>query len=890
MRLLRGLKMAWSRLTRAAQRDSELDEELADHLDHEIDARVAAGESPAQAGRNARLALGNLTATAEQSRAQRSFAFLTGLGQDLSFALRLMRKSPVFTLAAVASLALGIGANTAIFSIYNRLLLDTIPVSKPNELYQLQFRTMRNEPGEFSRSFPYPFLREIQDSSSNTADATCASSGGASLRTGNVSRMIATELVCGNYFSLLGLRPVLGRLLQPSDNVTPGAHSVAVVAYHFWQSEYGADPNIVGRTVEFNRHPFTVVGVAPQGFFSAYKGNLPNFHLPVVMDGVINGSTTRTTVRSSYWIPILIRDKSGVLPARLETELAARFRAYRSASERGDFDEKAEATLTMRLDGAARGLNARRAEQRARKPLTVLLAVVGAVLLIACINIANLLLARASARQREIATRLALGASRGRLIRQFLTESLLLALTGGAAGFLLALALERYLLKEAYGEPSLILLGDGPSLFVLAASLGLTVLAGLGFGLAPALTADRQGVRTSHRMVGRKLLVSLQVALSILLLMAAGLFLKTLGNLRSVDSGFSRDNLFTFQLSPGLIETNPIALQNYFRRVEVQIRQVPGIAGASFSSMGVLSGGEWGSGISVAGVTIPEGDREPMRNGVGANFFTIIGARLLEGRDLVPADNSPAAPKVAIVNQSFARRYFGASSAIGRLIGPGGRDGKPDFMIVGVVADIRDSQINQIGEKYWYVPYTKTTRFASMTLTARAFGDAASLLKLIRAEVARVDPNVPISQERTMAAQVEEQIAQERLVAKVSTFFALVAGLLAVIGLYGVLAYTVERRTKEIGIRIALGESRGQVVARVLNEALVYIGIGVAFGIPMALALAAFAEKLLYGVKPADWPTLAAAVLVIAGFGLLAGWVSARRAASIEPMAALRIE
>ena len=890
MRLPRRLKMAWSSLTRSAQRDGELDEELASHLAHEIEARVAAGESPARADRNARLALGNLTATAEQSRAQHSFAFLTGLGQDLSFALRLMRKSPVFTLAAVASLALGIGANTAVFSIYNRLLLDKIPVAAPNELYQLQFRTMRDEPGEFSNSLPYPFIRQIQDNAPNIAGATCATSGGASLRTGNDSRMIATELVCGNYFSLLGLRPVVGRLLQPSDNVTPGAHPVAVLAYHFWRSEYGADPGIVGRTVEINRHPFTVIGVAPRGFFSVYKGNLPNFYLPIVMDGVMNGTPTRTTKLGSHWTRILIRNKAGVLPSQLETEFAARLRAYRSVSDIYGFDPKVEATLVTRLDAAARGLNARRTQQREGKPLTVLLAVVGAILLIACINIANLLLARAAARQREIATRLALGASRGRLIRQFLTESLMLAFTGGAAGFLLALALERYLLREAYGESSLLVLGDGPSVLVMVGCLALTILAGLGFGLAPALTADRKGARTSHRMVGRKLLVSLQVALSILLLMAAGLFLKTLGNLRSVDAGFSRDNLITLQVSPGLIESNPVALQSYFRRVEDRIREVPGLAGASFSSMGVLSGDNWSSEISVAGVAIAPGSREPLRNAVGPNFFTTIGARILEGRDFVFADNSSTAPKVAVVNQSFARHYFGDSSAMGRLIGPGDRNPKPAFTIVGVVADIRDSRINQIGDKYWYIPYAQATRFASMTLTARAFGDPPSLLKLIRAEVARVDPNVPISQERTMAAQVEEQIRQERLVTKVSSFFALVAVLLAVIGLYGVLAYTVERRTKEIGIRIALGESRGQVLTRILNEALVYVGVGVAVGIPMALALAAFAEKLLYGVKPADWPTLAAAVLVIAAFGLLAGWVTARRAASIEPMAALRIE
>ncbi len=890
MRIARRIQMAWSSLTGSAQRDRELEEELAVHLAHETDARIAAGESPAQATRNARLALGNPTATAEQARAQHSFAFLTGLGQDLSFAFRLMRKSPVFTLAAVASLALGIGANTAIFSLYNRLLLDTIPVAAPNELYQLQFRTMRDDPGEFTTSLPYLFIRQIQDDVPNIGATTCAADDSVSLRTGATSRMVPMELVCGNFFEVLGLRPALGRLIHPSDNRTPDAHPVAVLAHHFWRAQYGSDPGIVGRTVELNRHSFTVIGVAPPDFFSFSKGDLPDFFLPIVMDGFLVGTPTGTTEPGSYWIKTLIRTNRGANTSQLEADLGARFREYRRVLDRVELDQKVNDSLTVHLDSAARGFNARKFAAREGKPLSMLLAVVGAVLLIACINIANLLLARAAARQREIATRLALGASRLRLIRQFLTESLLLALAGGSAGLLLAIALERYLIQESYGERTLLLLGDGPSPLVLLTSLVLTLLTGLGFGLAPALTADRQGIRASHRMVGRKLLVSLQVALSVLLLMAAGLFLKTLGNLRAADAGFSRDNLITMRVSPGLIDSNPASLHSYYKKVEDRIRQVPGLAGAAFSSIGVLAGAQWGSGISVAGVAIPEGDSEPLRNAVGPNFFTIIGARLIEGRDFAFADNSPTAPKVAVVNQAFARHYFGKSSAIGRLIGPGGRNAKPGFTIVGVVADIRDWRINEIGEKYWYVPYEQSGRVRSMTLTARASGDPPSVLKLIRAQVGSVDPNVPISQELTMAAQVEEQISQERLVAKVSTFFALVAVLLAVIGLYGVLAYTVERRTKEIGIRIALGESRGQVLARVLNEALLYIGLGVAAGVPMALALAAFAEKLLYGVKPVDWPTLSLAVLVIASFGLLAGWVTARRAASIEPMAALRIE
>ncbi|WP_031499651.1 ABC transporter permease [Bryobacter aggregatus] len=893
MRTLRRLKRAWSSLFHSGSRDVELDDELAAHLAHEIDARVAGGESVAEATRQAHLALGRVAAVSEETRAQRSFAFLTGLSQDLSFALRLMRKSPVFTLAAVGSLALGIGANTAIYSLYSRILIDEMPVHAPSELYQLLSRTSNQKAGQFNTSYSYPFIRELQENSPQLQGVTCSANGAVSLRSGAQSKIVSVEEVCGNYFSLLGIQPALGRLLQPADNVDPGAHPVAVLSHHYWRSEYGSDPEIVGRRVEFNGHPFTIVGITPPNYFSFSKGNLPNFFVPIVMDGVISSSPTMTTDPGSYWISVVMRTKPGVSLASLESEIAARYRRYRAANggtSQSEYQKKVESTLIVHLESAAQGFGTRSRVESDQKPLTLLLCVVGAVLLIACINIANLLLARATARQREIATRLALGASRMRLVRQFLTESLLLAASGGVAGLALALTLERALMREAYGKNAQLLVDGGPSWLVLLACFGLTIVAGFGFGLAPALSADRQGIRAPRRMVGRKLLVSLQVALSILLLMGAGLFLKTLSNLRTADSGFVRDQLVTMQLTPGLLGRKPEELRAYYRNVEQRVAEVPGVAGVSFNAVGLLAGSRWGSGIQVAGVVIPEGEPAPLRNAVGPKFFSMIGARFIEGRDFEFADNSETAPKVAIVNQSFARRYFGNSSAIGRMIGPGNRETKPSFTIVGVVADLRDARITAEAERYWYVPYAQQNRLPSLTLTARAQGESVALLKMIQAEVARVDPNVPISRQQTMATTLEDQISLERLVARVSSFFALVAVLLAVIGLYGVMAYTVERRTREIGIRMALGEERSRVLGGVLREALLYVGIGVLMGIPLALGLARFSTKLLYGVQPMDWMSLSIAVATITGFGMLAGFLTARRAASIEPMMALRIE
>ncbi|MCX6613382.1 MAG: ABC transporter permease [Acidobacteria bacterium] len=888
MKLLRKLQFAWRGLFGGAGRDRELSEELHSHLEMEIEMRLGRGETRAEAERGARLALGNLTSVAEETRESWSFAFLTGIGQDLSFAWRLMKKSPVFTLAAVASLGLGIGANTAIFSVFDRVLRAPLAVSEPEDLYQLTIRTSQNKPGSYTTSYSYPLVAEIESKTSSVDAATCSTSWTASYQASGSARRMGVEMVCGNLFEVLGLKAQLGRLIGSGD----GASAVAVLANHFWRSEFGADPDVIGRKISLNRVSYTIIGVAPPTYFSLYKGNTPKIYAPVLTDGLLKGKPSDTTVRTMWWLRILVRRKAGATTEQMNAELTPLIREYWRSSETkvSDFLDREIKSMQASVLSASRGYDQARREAEYQSAFRLLLAVVGVVLLIACINIANLLLARATARQKEIATRLALGASRSRLVRQFLTESLALSSLGGLAGLLLALGLERVLMVEAFGQNALVLLPDGLSASVLSLTIGLSLIAGLGFGLLPALSADRQGVGGNSRFTGRKLMVSFQVALSVLLLSAAGLFLQTLENYRRIDSGFTRENLVTMRLSPPPGQSKE-ALLSYYGRVERKLKDMPGGLGASMSSMGLLVDYLWSSGIHVVGLSIPEGEAGPLRNAVGANFFTVMGASLIEGRDFDESDNRVDAPLVAIVNQTFARRYFGTASPLGRQIGPGIRTGDvaKHYTVVGVVADLRDARINVSPERYWYVPLAQQERVDSVDVYVRTSASGPGVAE-VRSAIAALDIGVPISEEGTVSLAVEAQLRQERLVARLSAFFAGVALLLAVVGLYGVMAYTVERKTKEIGIRMALGESRGEILWKVMRETLIYVGLGVSLGVPMAIGLGRLAEKMLFGVKPADWLSIGLAVTSIGVFGLLAGLITARRAASIEPLAALRIE
>jgi predicted permease len=881
-----------------ARRDADLEAELTAHLEHQVHALVQRGWSEEDAKREARLRLGNPTGVAEQTRDVWWFAVWTGIWQDARFALRWMRRAPVFTLAAVASLALGIGANTAIYSVFERVLFGELPVRDPEELVQVVFRDAGTQPGSWDASLPYPLWRELayesgmgsgtgsgMGSGTGIADLSCIAVTRPSFAENASTRMVLAELTCPNYFQTMGLRPQLGRLLRPGDE------RVVVLADHFWRSQYGADPTIVGKKLTLSGTVFEVVGVAPREYFSSRKTNAPALFVPIEMDGVLMASTSITADPQSYWLAMFGRVRGGANREALEQALTARMRGYlTSTGGDGEENKRRIATLRVSLLSARTGVDSHDADQEYRAPFLCLMAVVGTVLLIACINIANLLLARASARQREIATRLAIGASRWRLVRQFLTESLALALLGGALGIALALAMEQALLREAMGASVLVQAGGLPSSGVMWFALGVTLLAALLFGLAPAWTADRQGLQVRSRFLGRKLMVSLQVALSVVLLSSAGLFLKTIERLRNTDAGFDRRQMVTLTVRPILAGMNDAQAAVYYRALEEKLAGTPGVRQAVLCVVPLMGFAQWSSGIQVEGMMISATERPPMRNAVSAGYFTALGSRLLAGRDFTAADNRPNAPKVAIVNESFARRYFGGASPLGRRIGVGNQSARPEHEIVGVVRDLLDFRLGQERESYWYVPYAQQARMNSMTVVARVEGDLDAMLKTVRAEVAAVDARVPISRETTMADNVEQQIQQERLIAYLSAFFAGVAVLLAVVGLYGVMSYTVERRTREIGIRVALGESRAAVMGRVLREAGMFVGLGALGGVGLAWSLAGLLEKLLHGVPSRDFAMLLAAVGVVALFGMAAGYVTARRAAGIDPARALAAE
>jgi predicted permease len=866
---------------------------LESHLLHEQDRLHAQGYTEGEARRRARLHLGNPTLTAEDTRAQWRFSSISSVAQDLRFAARLMRRNPVFTIAAILSLALGIGATTAVFSVFDKVLFGALPVESPETLVRVQFEEPNTSRDRIGEAMPYPYTLELQRNAKTLTDVSCSSGARPSLSERGGSRLISAELVCGNYFQTLGLRPQLGRLLTPADNQRAGEHTVAVLSHHFWQSEYAGDPNIVGRTITLSRVPFVVVGVAPEGFFSVRKSNAPAVFVPIVMDGVMYGGPTGTNFPGSYWLAIFARKPASLPASAVQAELTPGFREYRRVNAEGpfsDYQKKVEAGIRIVIEDASRGIDSGDADEQYGKPFLLLMAVVATVLLIACINIANLLLARASARQREISTRLAIGASRPRLIRQFFTESVALAALGGVAGIALSLALEHWLLREGIGISSLLLSTSVPAPKVLAFAAAITALSAIVFGLLPACVADRQGLNARSKFAGRKLLVSLQVALSIMLLMAAGIFLKTIQNLRAVDTGFDRAQMVSLMVRPELSGLSRDAFPAYYRQVEERVAQVPGVRGVMLMTIPIVDFSQWGSGLQIAGQEVPPGEPSPMRNTVGPNLFTALRARMLEGRDFLPSDNSPNAPKVAIINESFARRYFPGVSPLGKHIGPGNKAERPRFQIIGVVRDLLDNRIQEKPERYWYVPYLQQTRIAAMVIAARVDGSTGEMLKRVRAAVSEVNRVVPITRERTMEENVETQIRQEKVIAQLCTLFGAIAALLAVIGLYGVMAYTVERRTREIGIRIALGETQTAVLWRILREALLYLGIGAAIGIPLALGLGRFAEKLLYGVPAQDWTTLSASILAVSSAGALAGFVSAKRAAAIEPWRALRTE
>jgi predicted permease len=820
--------------------------------------------------------------------------------QDLRFGVRMLMKSPGFTLVAVFSLALGIGANTAIFSLLDALLLKPLPVKQPEQLVTVN-AALPSQPGRSFSPFSYPVFREMREKNSVFSDMFARSGFQASMNASGQTERVRGEVVSGNFFSVLGLNPQLGRLLTEADDQTPGAHPVAVLSFNFWQRRFGADPNIVGKTINLNNYPFTIIGVAPQGFYSVEVGDAPDVRIPITMDGQVRPRGNRPILedRGSGWLAVMARLKPGVSIEQAQAGADNVFQTAREPDVRrntGDSqDDRNYRSLRIQLNSAKTG-NSNLSRQFSR-PLTVLMGLVGIVLLIACLNVANLLLARATMRQKEIAVRLALGAGRFRLVRQLLTEGFLLSALGGTLGFLFARWGTDLLLAFLPQGRTLEITFFGPDLRMLGFTLGVTLLSALFFGLLPALQATRPNLIPAlknetvvvsgggRRWELGRLLVVMQVALSLVLLVGAGLFARSLRNLRTVEMGYHTDQVVTMSLDPAQIGYKIEPLRNFYSQLSERLAALPGVKTTTFARNVPMSGSFSRFGIEAQGYQARPGEEMAVLfNQVAPQFFATFGTPILLGREFT-AQDLPESPKVAIINQGVARRFFGSDNALGKRIT---LENYKDLEIVGVVADAKYRNLKEAPPLTAYVPYSQYEQLGQRTLCVRAAGDAGAIVAAIRQEVRNLDPNLPVYNVKTFAEQINDSVGQERLIAMLSSFFGFFALLLASLGLYGVMAYAVTRRTREIGIRMALGAQRASVQWLVLRETMLLALVGTAIGLPAALTATRLTEGLLFNLSATDPLTITLATLSLMLIAVLAGYLPARRAARVDPMVALR--
>jgi predicted permease len=828
---------------------------------------------------------------------------MSTLLQDVRLALRTLGRSPGFAIIAVLSLALGIGANTAIFGILDQVLLRSLPVHDPARLVLLQNPSPRFGRTENQSTFSYPLYKDLRDGNQVLEGLIAYYRLGVSFSHGTRTERSLGELVSGNYFEVLGVSTALGRPIGPEDDRTRGGHPVVVLSHGFWERRFGADPAILSQTVRVNGHPMTVIGIARRGFKGMEPGTHTDVFVPLTMKAQMTPTWDHLDNRHSHFLNLVGRLNKGVTIEQAHTGLNTLLKPIlemeiQTTPARSETFRKRFVSKQISVLPGGRGISDIR--QQIGTPLVVLMCMVGVVLLIACANVANLMLARGAARQKEIAIRLSMGASRAQLVRQLLAESVVLAVAGGAAGLLIAQWTGSMLLSFAPEEAALGIASD-PDGRVLGFAFGLSVLTGILFGLAPALQSTRPDVAgvlkdqalnvsagVSHVRL-RKALVVAQVALSLLLLATAGLFARSLYNLKDVNPGYVTERLLTFSLNPRLNGYSVERLMNFADALQGRLQAVPGVTGVSMSTMRPLSGSQWMNTVRVPGYEPKEGeDMNPSFDHVGGGYFATMKIPLLAGREFASGDTE-SAPRVAIINETMAKYFFGKQNPLGRKFGFGPR-GTPDVEIVGVVRDIRHRSIRGEVPRFVFLPLRQTPEATEITYFVRTAVDAGAIANSVRREVANLDAHLPVYDMRTMEQQLDASLGGERAVAALSSAFGLLATLLAAIGLYGVMAYTVARRTREIGIRIALGAARRSVLGIVLREVGWMTAIGVAIGIPAAIASGRLVHSVLFGVAAVEPPILAGAVVLIAAIALLAGYFPARRATRVDPITALRYE
>ncbi|HZS07885.1 MAG TPA: ABC transporter permease [Blastocatellia bacterium] len=830
--------------------------------------------------------------------------------QDLRYGIRILLKNPGFTLIAVLSLALGIGANTAIFSLLDVVLLKSLPVQEPDKLvlFGKGEETGLNTgfPNKSWDLFSYPFYQEMRQRQEVFTEVAAILNnprgpyGVVNIRgASGEAEKLNLQLVSGTYFSVLGVNASLGRTFTDADEQTGGGPPVAVVSYDWWQRRLGGDPAVVGATITARQTVYTIIGVAPREFFGTTVGRAPDLWVPLALEEQSSSSLWSGTHNQEHQMLYLIaRLKNGVRAEQASAAVNLLFK--QSLQERAGAQPSPERLqaierASIELTPVGRGLSTLRREFSLS--LRILMAVVGLVLLIACANVANLLLARAAVRQKEFAVRLAVGAGPARLIRQMLTESLLLASLGGIAGVLLAWWGSRLHLLMASAPAQALPLDVTPNARILGFTLLASLLSAVIFGIAPALRAARiepnaalkggkgAAQTTSQSPFGKALVVA-QVALSLVLLVGAGLFVGTLINLQNQPTGFRQENVMLFQLYTFMLGYEDAQYAPLMREIEEKVKAVPGVQAASFSTF-VFNQGQWASRVFTDGPEQPEGQRSVRQSLVGTDYFTTMGIPLIAGRSFSPHDTATS-QKVAVISETMAARFFPNGSPLGKRFGTSERPQK-EFEIVGVVKDAKYGAVAEQMRPMAYYPYAQNPQPLE-NFVVRFSGTPEAIVPQVRQAIKQVNRDLPVDEVVSLSEFIGRSLTQQRLVAQLASLFGLLALLLACVGLYGVLSYAVARRTNEIGIRVALGAQRRDVLWLVLREALTLVLIGVVIGLLTSLAATQTASTLLFGLKPNDPLTIGLATLLLLMVATVAGYLPARRAARVDPMAALRDE
>jgi len=844
------------------------------------------------------------------------------VGRDFGYALRTLRRSRGFALVAALTLALGIGANTAIFTLLDQVLLRLLPVKNPQQLVLLTMRGKHYGNNWGGNAISYPMYRDFQDHNEVFSGMFCRFPNPVSMTFGAQSERVAAELVSGTYFDVLGVGTALGRAFTPEDDRVPDGHPLVMLSYDFWRQRFGGDRQIVGKTVLINKHEMTIIGVAQAGFDGVELGYSAKIFIPVMMEKeIIIGPMKMLTDRRSRWVNAFGRLRPGVTETKAKAalqpfmhsmlEMEVKEAAFHNASAYAR-----EQFLKCWIDVLPGSQGRASLRRELRTPLWVLMATTGMVLLIACANIANLLLARATGRQKEIAVRLAMGATRGRIVGQLLIETLSLSALGGILGLALAFWADKALMAVYLPSDSNALnISAVPDFRILLFTLAVSVVTGVIFGLAPALQSTRPDVgRTLKDQAGavvggghgrlRNVLVVTQVALSLLLLIGAGLFLRSLKNLSNLGTGFPAERLVGFNIDPSLNGYTPQQLNGFYQQLTDSLGAIPGVKSVAVASMRIMENNEWDSGLTAEGYSPTKADDHPQAymNQIGPGYFATLGVPIVAGRDFRLTDNHvikradatddfDTTPTTVIINEKFAQRFFAGHNPVGMHLGFGTDPGThTDMEIIGVVKDIKYTNLRDEIPIQAYVPYMNSPYLGGMTIYVRTAGEANQLMSSVRARMRELDANVPIYKMRTMEEQISNSLATERMIASLSTVFGFVATVLAIIGLYGVMSYSVAQRTREIGIRMALGAEQGKVIGMVMREVVTLIAIGIGVGVPAALVLTRVVKSQLYGLEAYDPWTLGLATGLLAMVACAAGYLPALRASRVDPMKALRYE